>query len=70
MNLPHIEDRIERGELVYTGFTPEGRVWWLNEPYEEIEPETIRRLGNRLVEMGDSLFGWPGFSQTWRAAPE
>ncbi|GLK86715.1 hypothetical protein [Ancylobacter defluvii] len=62
------EDRIEAGEPVHMEFTAEGRRWWLNDPYQEVERAVVRRLGNRLVEAGDSLFGWPGFSQTWRAA--
>ncbi|GAB4071805.1 hypothetical protein KHC28_00525 [Ancylobacter sonchi] len=62
------EDRIEAGEPVYMMFTRAGRVWWLEEPYEELDRTTIGRLGNRLIESGDSLFGWRGYSQTWRAA--
>jgi hypothetical protein len=63
-----VEDRIDAGEPVRMAFEIDGRRWWLDDPYEDVPAELVARLGNRLIEAGDSLFGWPGWSQTWRAA--
>lgn len=65
-----VSDRIEAGEPVFMEFVGGRRSWWVENPYEEVPSETIRALGNRLCERGDSLFGWPGFSQTWFASPD
>lgn len=59
------------GVVVRMGFAGGVRVWWIERPYVEIDDDTMRaaRLGHNgqslLVEAGDSLFGWPGNSQTW-----
>lgn len=54
------------------GFARGTRVWWIDRPYVEIDDAVMQaaRAGHNgqelLVESGDSLFGWPGNSQTWR----
>lgn len=58
--------------IVRMGFAGGVRVWWIDRPYTEIDDSTMRAalVGHNgqplLVEAGDSLFGWPGNSQTWR----
>lgn len=69
-----IRQRILRGDTVYMGFTADGRVWWFDDPYEPISDSVMQITmtgdngGPLLVEAGDSLFGWPENSQTWRSA--
>lgn len=60
------EARIERGDLICMSFGAGGRQWWFSDAAGLIRADRIERLGNRLVENGDSLFGWRGNSQTWR----
>lgn len=57
------------------GFAGGGRVWWVEAPeYEEFGDADVEAAavghngGPLLIEAGDSLFGWPGNSQTWRSA--
>lgn len=69
-----IRQRILRGSTVHMGFAGGKRVWWMEDPYEEIDDATMRAAmrGHNgdliLVEAGDSLFGWEGCSQTWHSA--
>lgn len=59
------------GVVVRMGFAAGVRVWWVERPYIEIDDATMRlaAVGHNgqplLAEAGDSLFGWPGNSQTW-----
>lgn len=64
-----VEQRLRSGERLLMGFGRRGRYWWFESPYQIVSEARLRQLevGNvRLVESGDSLFGWPGSSQTWR----
>lgn len=60
------------GVVVRMGFSRGQRVWWIERPYVEVDDATMRTAATGhngqplLVEAGDSLFGWPGNSQTWR----
>ena len=60
---------LEGGTILRMSFGTEGRLWWID-GRRALSPEEIERLGNRLIEEGDSLFGWRGFSQTWRIAED
>ena len=68
-----IRKHILSGATVRMGFAGGRRVWWLEEPYIEVEDGGMREAcighnGNALLEeSGDCLFGWPGNSQTWRS---
>lgn len=59
-------DDLPGGTIIRMAFGEGGRLWWIERPERDLSPERVAALGNQLVEMGDSLFGWPGFSQTWR----
>lgn len=61
-----VEARLDAGEDLHMSFGAAGRQWWFNDAAGDVDPDRVRRLGNRLVECGDSLFGWPEFSQTWK----
>jgi len=69
-----IRQRILNGATVHMGFPGGERVWWMEDPYEEIDDATMQAamLGGNgnllLVEVGDSLFGWEANSQTWVSA--
>lgn len=59
-------DRLRRGDRLYMGLGPQGRVWWFEAPYEIVPESAIRDLGNvEIAEAGDCLFGWRDNSQTW-----
>lgn len=70
----HVRSRILAGARARMGFAGGARVWWLEDPYEEVDDMTMRVAaygGNGqplLIEAGDCLFGWPGNSQTWISA--
>lgn len=59
---------IPDGAVIRMMFERGRRRWWIDRPFEELSEDSIAALGNRLVEHGDSLFGWRGFSQTWTLA--
>lgn len=61
---------LDGGTVIRMQFGPMGREWWAERPFRRLQPERIAALGNRLIEMNDSLFGWPGFSQSWRIAED
>jgi len=68
-----IEERLLRGDPLRMGMSRRGRFWWFESPYQIVSEERVRRLevpgsNLRIVEAGDSLFGWRGNSQTWFAA--
>ena len=73
MCVDSVRQRILRGATIYMGFAGGRRVWWFEQPYVEVDDETMRAAsvghngGSLLVEAGDSLFGWEGNSQTWRS---
>lgn len=62
------------GIVVRMGLARGERIWWVEKPYIEVDDITMRMasIGHNgqplLVEAGDSLFGWPGNSQTWLPA--
>lgn len=59
------------GVVVRMGYVRGAPVWWIENPYIEFDDDTMRVAArghngqHLLVEAGDSLFGWPGNSQTW-----
>lgn len=59
------------GVVVRMGFSRGRRIWWVERPYIEIDDLTMQQAARGhngqplLSEAGDSLFGWPGSSQTW-----
>lgn len=73
MSVDDLRQRIFSGATVYMGFADGERVWWMEEPYEEIDVATMTAAmvganGGPLLEgVGDSLFGWKDNSQTWRS---
>ena len=70
----HVRTRILAGALARMGFAGGARVWWLEDPDEEVDDDVMAKAsvgGNGqplLVEAGDCLFGWRGNSQTWISA--
>lgn len=74
MDVDRIRDRIRRGDVLHMGFAGGMRVWWFEHPYEEIADTTMQTAARGhngdmlLVEAFDSLFRWPGNSQTWLSA--
>lgn len=73
MLVDDLRQRIRDGATVHMGFASGERVWWLEDPYVEIDDATMREaaVGHNgeplLEESGDSLFGWRANSQTWRS---
>ena len=74
--MPSVDDirqMLREGVTVHMGFSRGFPVWWIEHPYTEIDDMTLRVAARGhngqplLVEAGDSLFGWPGNSQTWRS---
>jgi hypothetical protein len=76
MSVDEIRAAILAGAVVRMGFAPgpdgrNQRVWWIDDPYAEIDDAAMQVAmrgengGPLLVEAFDSLFRWPGNSQTW-----
>lgn len=76
MNADDLREIIRKGATFRMGFAEGGRVWWSEHPFIEVDDAVMQVacVGHNgqplLVEAGDSLFGWPGWSQTWRSTFE
>lgn len=71
MSVDEVRAAILSGALIRMGFANGERVWWIDDPYTSVDDlvmvEAMRgHNGDLLLEEAfDSLFGWPGNSQTW-----
>lgn len=70
-----VRKRLEAGDTIHMEYDVDGRrCWWMENPYQKVPERIMQRImaEGAAAEAGDSLFGRPGTSQTWRgraAAP-
>lgn len=67
MTLDAVRARLAAGDLLHMQFVEGRHVWWFEDPWEQIADGVADRLkaAGEIVELGDSLFGLAGNSQSW-----
>ncbi|TGP28257.1 hypothetical protein EN875_032395 [Mesorhizobium sp. M2D.F.Ca.ET.232.01.1.1] len=67
MTLDAIRSRLAAGAKLHMQLVDGQRVWWFEDPWEQIADGIAERLkaAGEIVELGDSLFGIAGNSQSW-----
>jgi hypothetical protein len=70
IKMPAIRRRLDLGQALILQFNEGQRIWFFDSPYSEVPDEIATRLvkKGKIKESGDSLFGLPDNSQTWRKA--
>lgn len=61
--------RLAAGDLLRMQFVEGRRIWWFENPRADVPDAVAQKLhvdGN-VTELGDSLFGLAGNSQSWGA---
>lgn len=69
MKLDAVLSRLRAGDKLHMQLVDGARVWWFEDPWEQVPPPVADRLkaAGDIVELGDSLFGLAGNSQSWGA---
>lgn len=59
--------RLAAGDKLHMQFVDGRQVWWFESPHQVVPEKIIVQLqaAGDLCELGDSLFGLAGNSQTW-----
>ncbi|RVD49509.1 hypothetical protein EN783_34380, partial [Mesorhizobium sp. M2D.F.Ca.ET.140.01.1.1] len=67
MTLDAIRSRLVAGDMLHMQLVEGQRIWWFEDPWEQIADGIADRLkaAGEIVELGDSLFGITGNSQSW-----
>jgi hypothetical protein len=64
-----VDARLRRGDVLHMQIRNGRRQFWLESPHEVISDVQLYEAGRviSITEAFDSLFGWPGNSQTWHS---
>ncbi|TIT43735.1 MAG: hypothetical protein E5W76_05450 [Mesorhizobium sp.] len=67
MTLDGVRSRLGAGDMLHMQLVDGQRIWWFEDPWEQIADGIADRLkaAGEIVELGDSLFGLAGNSQSW-----
>jgi hypothetical protein len=70
MTVEAILSRLRAGDKLHMQLVEGQRVWWFEDPWEPVADAVADRLisAGEIVELGDSLFGIAGNSQSWGVA--
>ncbi|TJV51097.1 MAG: hypothetical protein E5Y01_16035 [Mesorhizobium sp.] len=70
MTLDAVHARLAAGDMLHMQLVDGQHVWWFEDPWEQIPAPIADRLnaGGDIVELGDSLFGLAGNSQSWEVS--
>lgn len=62
-----VMSRLEAGDKLHMQFVDGRRTWWFENPRAEVADAVAEKLqqAGELSELGDSLFGLAGHSQSW-----
>lgn len=67
MKAQAVLSRLVAGDLLHMQFVDGRRTWWFESPRAEVADTVATKLqeSGDLSELGDSLFGLAGNSQSW-----
>ncbi|TPL40635.1 hypothetical protein [Mesorhizobium sp. B2-4-6] len=67
MKLEAVLSRLRAGDKLHMQLVDGARVWWFEGPWETVPSSVADRLkaAGDIAELGDSLFGITGNSQSW-----